>query len=145
MAHTDIFEGIDPLELEEELPEPKWRKPLLFIISIFLILLMVTFILPDNIQSFVASKTVKDSKLSFPDANVTFQNNALQLLQEEFITNEHDRGMSADQIKNEVIPDLLFYGLHLANRFDVKLHEQYLKRIEHNKERFQDIKERKNS
>ena len=49
---------------------------------------------------------------------------------------EHNVDHSADQIKDEVIPDLLFHALHLANKFNIKLDDQYLKRLAENKKRF---------
>lgn len=43
---------------------------------------------------------------------------------------EHDVNYPTDQIKQEVIPDLLFYSLQLGNLLEVKVEEQYLKRLE---------------
>ncbi|HLD00155.1 MAG TPA: hypothetical protein VJC39_00245 [Candidatus Nanoarchaeia archaeon] len=50
---------------------------------------------------------------------------------------EHQRNFPTVQIKDEVVPDLLFYGLHLANMFNLQLDQQYLQRLKQNKERLQ--------
>jgi hypothetical protein len=42
---------------------------------------------------------------------------------------ENRENVSAEQIKNEVIPDLLVYSAWLANEFKVDIEEAYLKRI----------------
>ena len=49
---------------------------------------------------------------------------------------DHKAEVSDEQIKDEVIPDLLFHALQLSNVMKVKLDEQYVKRIESNIKRF---------
>jgi NTP pyrophosphatase (non-canonical NTP hydrolase) len=48
-----------------------------------------------------------------------------------------DHGFNADEdlIKNEVIPDLLYYALSLSNIYDVDLEEVFLNRLETNKKK----------
>ncbi len=86
---SDLFSGINPEELEQPLPEPFWRKPLLMIIGLFLIVLFLSLSFPDTLQGIVQSRTARDNKLIFPNATILFENNTLELLQEEFIENEH--------------------------------------------------------
>ena len=50
---------------------------------------------------------------------------------------EHQTNFPSDQIKKEVVPDLLFYALHLANMFNLELDQQYIKRLGENKQRLQ--------
>ena len=86
---SDLFFGINPEELEQPLPEPFWRRPLLMIVGVFLIVLFLSLSFPDTLQGIIQSKVVKDNKLIFPNATILFENNTLELLQEEFIENEH--------------------------------------------------------
>ena len=48
---------------------------------------------------------------------------------------EHGADAPAEQIKNEVVPDLLFFALQLANQFGIRLDDQYLKRLADNMKR----------
>lgn len=86
--YSDEIPDISPTELEE-LPEPFWRRPLLMIVGLFLIVLFLSLSFPDTLQGIVQSKTVIENKLNFPNATILFENNTLELLQEEFIDNEH--------------------------------------------------------
>ena len=42
---------------------------------------------------------------------------------------EHGKCLPTDQIKNEVIPDLMVYAVQLANIFHLKLEDQYRARL----------------
>lgn len=53
---------------------------------------------------------------------------------------EHKKGYPDDQIKNEVIPDLLSYALQLSNWLGEDLSKLYAKRIKENKKRFDVVK-----
>lgn len=86
---VDVFEGIDPVELEEPLPEPKWRKPVIVIGSILLLLLFVSFSFLDSLIGIAQSEKVEENVLVFPDATVRFINGTLEALQGELIRNEH--------------------------------------------------------
>ncbi len=48
---------------------------------------------------------------------------------------EHGTDSSSGMIQTEVIPDLLFWALHLANRYNLNLEEVYQARLAQNKER----------
>lgn len=48
---------------------------------------------------------------------------------------EHNRHTNKNQIKNEVMPDLLFYSLQLANLYHLDLEKYYIKRLEEDKKR----------
>ncbi len=85
----DPFSEISPEELEIEVPEPWWRRPLIIIIGIFLLLLILTFTLSDVLQGIIQSKTVQNSQLAFGNATILFENNTLEQLQNEFVANEH--------------------------------------------------------
>ena len=84
-----VFEGINPEELEEPIPESKWRRPFMIVISIFLAVLVFSLLFADALSGVVQSKTVTDQALVFLNATIIFENNTLELLQNEFIENEH--------------------------------------------------------
>ncbi len=86
---TDLFSEISPEELEIEVPEPWWRKPLIIIIGIFLLVLIVSFTLSDVLQGIIQSRPVENNKLLFGNATVIFENSTLERLQQEFVANEH--------------------------------------------------------
>lgn len=48
---------------------------------------------------------------------------------------EHGRAADDSVLKTEVMPDLLFYALQLANIYDVDLEKVYLQRLEDDKRR----------
>lgn len=50
------------------------------------------------------------------------------------------KGISTEQVVEEVIPDMLVYALQLANIFNVKIDEQYLRRLEENKKRLRPVR-----
>lgn len=56
---------------------------------------------------------------------------------------EHEKGYPDDQLKNEVIPDLLGYALQLSNWLEEDLAELYAKRLENNKKHFDTEKEKR--
>jgi len=89
MDENPVLDGINPEELEKPIPEPRWRKHVLFIIAIFIAILVASWSFFDIVQSIIQSKTVENNKLVFPNAAISFENNTLQQLQKEFIANEH--------------------------------------------------------
>jgi len=48
---------------------------------------------------------------------------------------EHQGDAKLEQVKDEVVPDLLVYALQLSNILNLKLEEEYLKRLEANKKK----------
>lgn len=56
---------------------------------------------------------------------------------------EHEKGYPDDQLKNEVIPDLLSYALQLSNWLDEDLAVLYQKRLEGNTKHFDAEKEKR--
>lgn len=52
---------------------------------------------------------------------------------------EHGEDFSTEQIKNEVIPDLIFYSAHLSNLLDVDMAEKYIERLKKNVERLEKL------
>ncbi len=84
-----VFEGINPKELEKPIPEPFWRKPLIAVVGIFLVALIVSLSFSDVFQSIVQSRIINNNRLMFLNATVLFENNTLELLQNEFVSNEH--------------------------------------------------------
>lgn len=50
---------------------------------------------------------------------------------------EHGNEASSDVIRNEVVPDLFFWALHLANRYNLDLEQVYLDRLAINKKRIE--------
>jgi hypothetical protein len=89
MEEDEFFEGIDPDELIEERPEPKWRRPLLIVMGVFLAVLVISLSFSDMLQGVIQSSSIETNRLVFRNATVLFENDALELLQKEFIDNEH--------------------------------------------------------
>jgi len=81
---------IDDIDLEEEVPEPRWKKPLILVIGIFLVLLMVSYSLvaSDTLQGLLTSVVVKEDTLNSKNTTIIFLNNSLAVLQEEYIANQ---------------------------------------------------------
>ena len=71
---------------EEPLP-PFYRKPLLILVSLFLLFLVLSLTFIDTIQGIVQSKSIQDNTLFFPNTTILFSNNTLQLLQQEYLSN----------------------------------------------------------
>lgn len=92
--YDEVLDNINPEELEQDIPESPWRKPLIIATGIFLVLLMVSLSFSDFFQSFVHSSSVEKNTLYFSNATVVFENNVLGLLQDEYISNE-DREIKA--------------------------------------------------
>ena len=94
MRRDPVFEGINPEELEGPIEESSWRKPLLYLLGVVLLVLIVSLSFSDFMQGIVHSKTARNYQLFFPNATIIFENNTLQLLQEEFVAHE-DREIKA--------------------------------------------------
>lgn len=94
MSKHPVFEGINPEELEGPVVEPRWRKPVLILVGIILVVLFVSLSFSDVLQGIIHSETARNYQLIFPDAVVTFENNTLEALQAEFIAHE-DREIKA--------------------------------------------------
>jgi len=87
---TNVFDGIDPEELEApEEPEPWWRRPVVIVIGVFLLVLVFSLSFSDVFQGLVQSKSVKQNALFFPNSTIIFENDILEKLQDEYISNEH--------------------------------------------------------
>lgn len=56
---------------------------------------------------------------------------------------EHEKGYPDDQLKNEVIPDLLGHALQLSNWLDEDLSKLYSKRLKANKKNFETEREKR--
>jgi hypothetical protein len=84
-----VLEGINPEDLEQPIPESPWRKPLIFVLGIFLLLLIVSFSFSDTLSGLIQSKKVSQSALYFPESTVIFEGNTLELLQKEYVSNEN--------------------------------------------------------
>ena len=85
----DVIKDISEKELLEERPEPKWRKHVIILGAIILSVLVFSLSFSGFLSSIVQSKTIDNNMIQFKNATIVFENNVLQLLQEEFVTNEH--------------------------------------------------------
>ncbi|MBW2970374.1 hypothetical protein KY319_04595, partial [Candidatus Woesearchaeota archaeon] len=94
MSKHPVFEGINPEDLEGPVEESSWRRPVLILVGIILLVLFVSLSFSDFLQGIVHSETAKNYQLVFPDAVVTFENNTLEALQREFVAHE-DREIKA--------------------------------------------------
>jgi proteasome lid subunit RPN8/RPN11 len=86
---VDVFEGINPEDLEQEIPESRWRGPVVIFLGLFLLALVVSLSFSDFLQGIVHSKSLRQNALYFPNATILFEGNTLELLQDEFTVNEH--------------------------------------------------------
>ncbi len=89
-AEKDVFDGIKPEELEfPEEPDPWWRRPLVIIAGIFLLVLIFSLSFQDAIMGIIQSKSLHNQELIFRNTTIIFEGDTLQQLQNEFISNEH--------------------------------------------------------
>jgi len=84
-----VFENINPEELEQEVPEPWWRRPLYIAAGILILLLVLSLSFSDAIMGIVQSKSIQKQELIFRNTTIIFEGGTLQQLQDEFISNEH--------------------------------------------------------
>jgi len=76
--------------MEELEFEPPWyRKPLIIIGAIFVIVLLVSITFSQTIEGIIQSKRVNQDKIIFSFATVIFSNNTLEQLQNEYLLNSH--------------------------------------------------------
>lgn len=72
----------------EESEQPLWyRQPLIILASLFLLFLVISFTFTDAIQGIIQSKVVINNQLVFPNATIIFANGALELIQQEYLSN----------------------------------------------------------
>jgi len=89
MDQVREFEGYEDLETYDEEPS-KLRKPLLIMIGLLLVALMVSyFFLSDAIFGLVSSETLEGNTLYLNNYTVVFESAPLDLLQAEYVRNEH--------------------------------------------------------
>lgn len=89
-TEKDVFDGIKPEELEfPEQPDPWWRRPLVVIVGIFLLVLIFSLSFQDAIMGIIQSKSLRNQELIFRNTSIIFEGDTLQQLQNEFISNEH--------------------------------------------------------
>jgi hypothetical protein len=89
MDALDIIKDISEEELLEELPEPKWKKPLLLLIGFFLLTLIVSLSFSYYVSNIITSEQTTNNVLMFKNETVTFEGNTLKLLQQHYLDNEH--------------------------------------------------------
>jgi len=87
MSHEEFLDG---LEKGEEYIEPKWKKPLIMILGVFLVFLILGYylVVSDALIGIINSKTVQDSVLQAKGVKIIFQNSTLELLQQEYLKNQ---------------------------------------------------------
>jgi proteasome lid subunit RPN8/RPN11 len=85
-----VLDGIKPEELEApEEPDPWWKRPVVIVIGIFLLVLIISLSFQDAIMGIIQSKSISNHELIFRNTTVVFEGDTLQRLQTEFINNEH--------------------------------------------------------
>lgn len=84
----DILDDINPEDLEP-IEEPKWKKPFLIAVGVFLLILILSLSFSDTLMGIIQSKTTTDNALHFTHSTIIFTNNTLAQLRNEFVTNEH--------------------------------------------------------
>lgn len=94
MRRDPVFEGINPEQLEGPIVESSWRKPLLYLLGVLLLVLFVSLSFSDFMQGLVHSRTASGYQLTFPNETVFFEGNTLELLQNEYVSHE-DREIKA--------------------------------------------------
>ena len=65
-----VFEGINPEELEQPVEESPWRKPLIYLVGVFMLVLLVSLSFSDVFQGVVQSKSVRQNALYFPNSTI---------------------------------------------------------------------------
>ena len=70
-----------------ELPPPWYRKPLIITGAFFVIFLVASITFSQTIEGIVQSKTITQDHIIFPSATIVFQNDTLEQLQEEYLSN----------------------------------------------------------
>lgn len=89
VKHDEVLAGIDPNELDEDIPDSKFRPYIIGGIGLLLLILTVSWVFSDFLQSHLESEPVKNSVLNFGNVRVIFENDALAALQNEFVANQH--------------------------------------------------------
>ena len=86
VKHEDFLKGLE----EEEYIEPKWKRPVIMILGIVMIMLILGYylIVSDALLGLINSNTLKDNVLEKNGITVTFRNNTLEQLQEEYIAHQ---------------------------------------------------------
>ena len=89
VKHDAVLDGINPAELESEIPESRLKPYVVGAIGLVLLVLTVSWVFSDFLQSHVESEPVRDNVLEFGATRVIFDNNTLAALQNEFVQNQH--------------------------------------------------------
>jgi proteasome lid subunit RPN8/RPN11 len=83
------IEDYEDLETYDEEPS-RFRKPLLVLIGLFLLALILSyFFLSDAIFGVISSETLEGDTLYMSNYTVIFESAPLELLQKEYVKNEH--------------------------------------------------------
>jgi len=88
MDPLDVLKDIDPEELEQPLPESKWRRPMIIAVGIFLVVLMFSLSFSGSLMGIIQSSTIKQQQLLFSNTTIVFTDDTLNLLQEEYLANQ---------------------------------------------------------
>ncbi|MBI4146916.1 hypothetical protein HY489_06290 [Candidatus Woesearchaeota archaeon] len=89
MSRNPVFEGIKEEDLLKDVPVSTLRKPLLMVVGFLLLVLVVSLVFSDSLQSWVESSKVSSASLVFSDVSFVFVNGSLERLQEEYVANQH--------------------------------------------------------
>ncbi len=89
VRHDAVLAGIDPADLEKEIPESKFRPYIVGAIAVLLLVLTVSWVFSDFLQNRIESEPVRNDVLDFGSVRVVFENNTLAVLRNEFIQNQH--------------------------------------------------------
>lgn len=87
----EVLKGVKPEDIEQEIgrPESRWRRLLLFIVGIFIILIVVSWTFSYELGGFINSRRVKNDFLDFGDSKIFFENGVFSKIVEEYQLNEH--------------------------------------------------------
>ena len=88
MTHDEFLHGLE--NETEEYVEPKWKKPVIFALGIFLIILILGYylVVSDALIGIINSKTVKNNVLQSDGMTIVFENNTLEILQQEYLAHQ---------------------------------------------------------
>lgn len=89
VKHDAVLAGINPADLEKEIPESKFRPYIIGAIAVLLLILTVSWVFSDFLQNRIESEPVQNDVLDFGSVRVVFDNNTLAVLRNEFVQNQH--------------------------------------------------------
>lgn len=117
--HYNIAEDID---IEKEIKEPKWKKPLIKITAIILILLTLSFLLPlGRIGSIVESKKIDENYIiNLKDSKIIFTKDIYENIKDRYTSSKTEIKVCliGNKTNNDYIITDLYYPRIYRSTYD---------------------------